>query len=127
MNLLIDTHAVLWFIEENPKLDQSAKRIIESLENRCYVSIVSFWEIAIKFSLHRLELKSGLNSLFNIIEKSGFEVLPISIEHILKSAELEFHHQDPFDRLLIAQALSEELAIVTRDRQFTDYGIKSIW
>jgi PIN domain nuclease of toxin-antitoxin system len=127
MNLLVDTHAVLWFIEQNPKLGHSNQTIIESSENRCFVSIASFWEIAIKFSLQRLEIKNGLNSLFNIIEESGFEILPISIEHILKTANLEFHHQDPFDRLIIAQAISEDLSILTRDKQFANYGINCIW
>ena len=127
MDLLIDTHAVIWFITENNKLPQRTRKIIENINNNCFMSIASYWEIAIKQSLGRLILNSGLEKIFQIIEESGFEVLPITVNHILRNAKLEFHHQDPFDRIMIAQAINENLSIVTKDEQFSNYEVPLIW
>ena len=109
MDLLIDTHAVIWFITEDKKLPLKTKQIIENIENNCFVSIATYWEIAIKHSLGRLDLNSGLERIFQIIEETGFEILPITINQILKNAKLEYHHHDPFDRIIIAQAIYENL------------------
>ena len=78
MNLLIDTHALIWFITDNDKLPLKTKQIIENKENNCYVSIASYWEIGIKNSIGRLDLKSDLETIFQIIEETGFETLPIT-------------------------------------------------
>ncbi len=127
MNLLIDTHAVIWFISEDPNLPEKTKKLIESPENNCYVSIASFWEIAIKHSLGRLNMTPKLESIFQIIENSGFELLPLTTNQILINAGLPFHHHDPFDRMLIAQAIYENLEIVSRDEQFKKYNVSLIW
>ena len=95
MDLLIDTHAVIWFITEDSKLPLKTKRVIEDSENICYVSIASFWEIAIKHSPDRLNLESDLENVFRIIEMSGFEILPITTHHILINAGLFHFHNDP--------------------------------
>ena len=127
MKLLIDTHAVIWFITEDKKLPEKTRRIIENIDNNCYVSIASYWEIAIKQSLGRLDLNSDLEKIFRIIEETGFEVLPITVNQILENAKLNFHHQDPFDRIIIAQAIFENLSIVTKDEQFRNYKVPLVW
>lgn len=127
MKLLIDTHAVIWFITEDKKLPEKTRRIIENIDNNCYVSIASYWEIAIKQSLGRLDLNSDLEKIFRIIEETGFEVLPITVNQILENAKLNFNHQDPFDRIIIAQAIYENLSIVTKDEQFRNYKVPLVW
>lgn len=127
MNLLIDTHALIWFITDNEKLPVKTKNIIENEENSCYVSIATYWEIAIKNSIGRLDLNTNLKNIFQIIEDTGFITLPITTSHILKNAELEFHHQDPFDRIIIAQSISENLKIISKDKEFENYIVSLIW
>jgi PIN domain nuclease of toxin-antitoxin system len=127
MNLLIDTHVLLWFLKNDSALPTNTKNIIESTQNRCFVSMATYWEIAIKYSLKRLELKSDLINFFELIERSGFEILPITVEQILELSTLNFHHHDPFDRILIAQAKAERLDIITKDAMFSKYNIHCIW
>jgi len=127
MNYLIDTHAIIWFITDDGKLPVKTKELIENKENQCFASLASFWEIGIKNSIGRLELNSSLENIFEIIENSGFQVLPITTQHILKNSSLDFHHQDPFDRILIAQAFVEHLTIISRDNQFKNYGVPVVW
>ena len=127
MKLLVDTHAVIWFINNSNQLPKGAKQIIANAGNRCYVSIATFWEIAIKTSLGRLDLKADLSKIFQIIDDSGFEILPITIPHILTNSNLPFHHQDPFDRIIISQAIVEDLTVISKDNQFAKYDIKVVW
>ena len=127
MNLLIDTHALIWFITDNDKLPLKTKQIIENNENNCYVSIATYWEIGIKKSIGRLDLHSDLETIFQIINETGFETLPITTNQILRNANLEFHHQDPFDRIIIAQSLIENMTIITKDSQFENYNVPIIW
>ena len=127
MDYLIDTHAVIWFIANDPKLPHVVKTESENIDNKCFVSIASFWEIGIKFSLGRLELGSDLETIFELISKSGFEVLPVTQNHILASSRLEFHHNDPFDRLLIAQSIIENLQFISKDSAFKRYNIPLFW
>ena len=127
MNLLIDTHAVIWFITDNDSLPRKTKEIIENKDNNCYISIDSYWEIAIKYSIGRLDLKVDLETIFKIIEESGFKTLPMTTVHILKNAGLKLHHQDPFDRIIIAQSLSENLTVITKDGLFKNYEIPILW
>ena len=127
MNYLLDTHAVIWFITDNSVLPANSKISIQNPRNNCFVSLASLWEMAIKYSIGKLQLTSDLEALFSIIEKSGLSTLPISKKHIITSSKLELHHRDPFDRLIIAQAQAEDLSIITRDPQFEKYNIKIIW
>lgn len=127
MDLLLDTHAVIWFITEDSLLPLKTKKIIENVENNCYVSIATFWEIAIKHSLGRLNLKTNLENLFQLILTSGFTILPITLNQILENSSLPFHHNDPFDRIIISQALCEDLKIVSKDGQFKNYKVSLIW
>lgn len=127
MNLLLDTHAVIWFITADNQLPPSVTSNIENNQNHCFVSIATLWEIAIKFSLGKLDLKADLKKIFGIIESSGLIMLPITSTHILVNANLEFHHRDPFDRLLIAQAKSEGFTLISKDRAFQDYNVDVMW
>jgi len=104
MNLLLDTHALIWLTEADNHLSQSAKSAIENPVNTCFVSVASFWEMAIKTSLGKLEMQIPLTTLKSLIIENGIEILPIEVGHTLLIAQLPFHHKDPFDRLLIAQA-----------------------
>ena len=127
MNLLLDTHTTIWFITEDKTLPAHLKELIEDGANTCFVSIASFWEMGIKHSLGKLDLKVDLRRIFELIDQSGLTVLPITTNHILTNTTLEFHHRDPFDRLMIAQAKSEGLTVVSRDGVFKDYNIELIW
>lgn len=127
MNFLVDTHAVIWFITDNLKLPVKAKKIIEDKKNTCYVSIASYWEIGIKHSLGRLDLSADLGEIFQIVEDTGFEILPITPKHILTNSGLEYHHQDPFDRIIISQAITEKLSIISKDGHFEKYKVTVVW
>jgi len=109
MNLLLDTHAVIWFITEDDQLPVEIKELIEDTTNTCLVSIASLWEMGIKYALGKLDVKADLKKIFELIVQSGLTILPITITHILTNTTLSFHHRDPFDRLIIAQAKSEGL------------------
>jgi PIN domain nuclease of toxin-antitoxin system len=127
MDLLLDTHSLIWFLNGDEKLSIKAKNAIEDPNNSKIVSIASIWEIAIKISLDKFRFKKGLKHFLNMIEDNGFEILPITFEHALIVSTLEFIHRDPFDRLLIAQCLNDKLFIVTKDNNIKRYNIKTIW
>ncbi|RDV14294.1 type II toxin-antitoxin system VapC family toxin [Pontibacter diazotrophicus] len=127
MNLLLDTHAVIWFITEDEHLPASVKELIEDTAHTCFVSIASLWEMGIKHSLGKLDLKAELKEIFELIEQSGLTLLPITTAHILANTALDFHHRDPFDRLIIAQAKTEGLTLVSKDDVFVNYSIALIW
>jgi PIN domain nuclease of toxin-antitoxin system len=124
--VLLDTHTFLWWCEDSPELSPKARKTMK--EHDCFVSFVSFWEIAIKLSLNKLNLP-GIPSrwLADQMSLNGFEQLEISFRQIMRCAALPRHHGDPFDRLLIAQAQEEKLPVVSRDPAFDAYGIKRIW
>lgn len=127
MNLLLDTHTVIWYLTDDNKLAAKAKAAIEDPENNCFISLASYWEIAIKNSLGRLRLEIELKKIFEIIEESGLELLMITPKHILQSSTLPFHHYDPFDRIIISQALTENLIIISKDSYFSAYKVPLFW
>jgi PIN domain nuclease of toxin-antitoxin system len=127
MEYLLDTHAVLWYIGEDPQLPAILRRQIEDATNRCYVSIASLWEIGIKSCSGKLSLFTDIEELFISIERSGFVLLPITTEHILLGAKLPLHHNDPFDRMIISQCLAGQLTMVSCDKQFRHYNLPVIW
>ena len=127
MDLLLDTHALIWFINGDKQLpDKSVKRI-KNINNKCFVSIASIWEIAIKISLGKLELNGGFDEISNIMTKYKIELLPISFEHVRILLTLEFHHRDPFDRILISQVMVEQLSLVSKDDNCKKYNIDIVW
>ena len=129
MNFLLDTCTLLWFIGEYEKLSPDAILILEDSSNAVFLSYASIWEIAIKFSAGRLEIFQPSFSQFVSEEVEGydFQRLPIDIQHIQQVAELPFHHRDPFDRLIIAQSMVEDIPIITSDGAFDHYPIARIW
>ena len=131
MTLLLDTNAMLWFFWDDPQLSSTAKGLIEDPNNRKLVSIASCREVAIKVGLKKLTLGTGGADsrafLAMHIMRSFFDYLPISLEHATAVEHLPHHHKDPFDRLLIAQAMNERIPIVSSDTQFDLYSITRLW
>lgn len=126
MPVLLDTHAFLWWCQDSPELSPNAREIMS--EQDCFVSLASFWEIAIKINLDKLRLPGIVDRyLANQMSLNGFEQLEITFRQIMRCASLTRHHGDPFDRLLVAQSQEESLAIVSRDPSFDRYGIERIW
>jgi PIN domain nuclease of toxin-antitoxin system len=127
-NLLIDTHTMLWFFWDDRQLSARAKSLIEDADNRKLVSIASCWEIAIKVGLGKLDLGEPSRSFLpREIARNNFEMLPISLSHATMVEGLALHHHDPFDRLLIAQAMTEDIPLVSSDGIFDFYGISRLW
>lgn len=120
MRLLFDSHALLWALWRPALLSAPARRALETAENERIASVVSLWELEIKASVGKLDLPDDLTVAFPGMATS---LLPIELAHLRRLRKLPFHHRDPFDRLLIAQALEEELTIVTRDRHVKLYGV----
>jgi PIN domain nuclease of toxin-antitoxin system len=127
MDLLLDTHSLIWFLNGDKKLSDKAKSVIEDPTNSKIVSIASIWEIAIKISLDKFRFPKGFKHFLDMVEDNGFEILPITFEHAVELSTLEFIHRDPFDRLLIAQCMADKLIIVTKDDNIKRYNIKTIW
>ena len=123
MNLLLDTHALLWWLDANPLLSEKAKSYIADGSNLVFVSAVIIWEIRIKQALGKLEIPSNFRQ---VLEKQPFEMLAFIAEHAHAVGDLPAIHRDPFDRMLIAQAKVEGFTIVTRDSIFQQYKIKTI-
>ena len=128
MKLLLDTHAFLWFIMGNPNLSANARALIEDLANEKFLSVASVWEIAIKVSIGKLALSAQFNTLIpQQLSVNGFELLNLEVRHAAALINLPFHHRDPFDRLLIAQAIVEQMQIVSTDSTFDGYPIQRLW
>lgn len=127
-NLLLDTHTMLWFFWDDLRLTKDAKALIEDASNRKLISIASCWEIAIKVGLGKLDLgESSRSFLPREIARNNFESLPITLDHATMVEGLAAHHRDPFDRLLIAQAMIEGLSLVSADTVFDQYGVSRLW
>lgn len=127
MDLLLDTHALIWFINGDKLLPDKSIKLIKNLNTKCFVSIASIWEIAIKISLGKLELNGGFDDIAKIMQRYKIEVLPLTFQHIQQLLNLEFHHRDPFDRIIISQGIVEKLCIVTRDENFSKYQVNITW
>ena len=128
MKLLLDTHALIWFISGDSKLSEQAKEAFLNRDNKLYFSKASLWEITIKISLGKLVLAEyWLTAIEKEMVSNGIQWLEIETDHCKTLADLPFHHRDPFDRLLISQAISESMGIVSVDGQFSHYPIDVIW
>jgi PIN domain nuclease of toxin-antitoxin system len=122
MRILLDTHAFLWAIADDPRLGPLSRELIDSRAEAVLLSLVSLWEIAIKHSLGRGDMPISALHALAWAEESGFDWLPLAPGHILTLENLPPHHRDPFDRLLIAQAISEDLTLLSADAVFSSYG-----
>lgn len=128
MKLLLDTHTFIWFVEGNTSLSSHARALVEDPSNEVFVSIATVWEMAIKVSIGKLQLSQPFELLIpNQLLRNDISLLDISISHTLMVAILPFHHRDPFDRLLIAQSLVENMPIVGADGLFDKYGLTRLW
>ncbi len=127
MKLLLDTHTFLWFISGNSKLSEPNRRRIENVANERWISIASLWEMSIKASIGKLKISLPFPELVKRhVYQNAMGLLPINPEHVETLRILPFHHKDPFDRLIIAQSIVEQMTILSRDAVFDDYGIQRI-
>lgn len=128
MRLLLDTHTFLWFIDGNEKLNSYARQLIEEFTNECFLSVASLWEMSIKNSLGKLNLPLPFTKLISKhVYGNAIKLLHIAPEHLDVLRTLSFYHKDPFDRLIIAQSLSENIPILSQERAFDDYMIRRFW
>ena len=125
MKYIIDTHTFLWFNEVNSEITSKAKAIIENLENEIYISVTSLWEISIKVNLGILIIKNEFESILDDLNEEGINILPINFSHICINNKLPFYHKDPFDRMIISQAISENISIISKDVIFDKYLINT--
>jgi PIN domain nuclease of toxin-antitoxin system len=127
MKIIIDTHTFLWFINEQPELSATIKTLIES-DTDVLLSVVSLWEIAVKVSIGKMTLPDAFERFIpEQLMINDIEILPIALPHLTLISALPFHHRDPFDRLLIAQSIVEDLPITSIDKAFDAYGVNRIW
>jgi len=127
MKFLLDTHVFLWFINDSPNLKSDIADLLES-DVELWLSIASLWEIAIKVNLNKLTIPDSFERFIpEQITLNNIEILPVTFEHLTVVAKLPQHHRDPFDRLLIAQAMSEPICIISADKQFDAYPIHRRW
>lgn len=128
MKVLVDTHTFLWALLHDHRLTPKAKQVLRSDEHELVFSLVSLWEIAIKIKTGKLNtIGSSVAYIRDEMNAYAMELLPIRYQHILNLEQLPHHHSDPFDRLLIAQAFTESLPILTSDKAFKQYGVKLVW
>ena len=126
MEVLIDTQSFIWFFENNSRLPVSVRLFMEN-RSSIMVSIASFWEITIKANLGKLIVPEGISVLMDKALSKGFKILPIEREHLIALSTLELIHRDPFDRIIIAQAIAEKMPIVSSDDVFKQYPVNCIW
>ena len=128
MKVLLDTHAFLWLITGDDRLSENARQTFLNTENSLFFSAASLWEICIKKSLGKISLKDGwFQTIQEEMEINTIQWLSIEMTHSAEVTELPFHHRDPFDRMLIAQAIVEEMKLISRDSPLSNYGIELIW
>lgn len=128
MRLLLDTQAFLWWVADDSRLSPRARTVVAERKDRCFVSLASCWEMAIKVSLGKLILTPPIERFIpEQLATNAFDLLPIEFSHTAGVAALPFHHRDPFDRLLVIQALLEDLALVSADPVFKRYGVNRVW
>lgn len=128
MRLLLDTHTFLWFIQGSESVSEGAIAAITDPTNQKLISTASLWEIAIKVSISKLEIGMSMSDLVERqVLGNAFDILSIASEHLNVLAKLPFHHKDPFDRLIIAQSMAENIPVISKDRVFRNYPIQLLW
>jgi PIN domain nuclease of toxin-antitoxin system len=127
MNYLLDTHALIWFLNGDKALSSNACKAIESDNAINFVSIASLWEIAIKISLDRLSINVPFDKLSLELDKNNFQLLPITFNDTVILSTLAFNHRDPFDRIIISQAMANNFTLISKDKAFSAYEIKLLW
>jgi PIN domain nuclease of toxin-antitoxin system len=128
MRLLLDAHTFLWFVWDDVQLGSNARSLIVDASNQKFISAATYWEIAIKVSIGKLDLGEPYRGFMHReINRNNFDTLPVNVDHAAVVSSLPFHHRDPFDRLLIAQAIVEQMPIVNGDHTFDAYPIDRLW
>ena len=127
MGFLLDTHAFLWFATSDKKLPSSIREKITDINQSCFISIASFWEITIKIQTWIQQINISLNQLYLFADRNNIKILQINEQHLTDLLTLEFIHNDPFDRLIISQAISEKLILITKDKGLKKYKVKQQW
>lgn len=127
MTYLLDTHTFLWFVSGDDQLPVSVKKRLSDINISCFLSISSFWEIAIKKQIGKLDLKIGFEELFRFAERNQIEIVSINETHLTTLLNLEFINNDPFDRIIVSQAISEDLVLISRDKKLKNYKVKLQW
>lgn len=131
MKFLIDTHVFIWFIQNSPNLPQPIRDLIEDETSEILLSIASLWEISIKNSIGKLHLVRGFSAMTDYLNDNSIEILSLKFAHTVENNQLPFHHRDPFDRIIIAQAIVENINFISADAAFDNYlngkSIKRIW
>ncbi|MBK9249959.1 MAG: type II toxin-antitoxin system VapC family toxin [Ignavibacteria bacterium] len=126
MKYLIDTHTFLWYNSGDNSLSKHAQNLITDSTNEIFVSIASLWEISIKTSLGKLNIAGSYEQIFEDITENSIEILPINFEHTVIQNQLTYHHRDPFDRMIISQAIAETMSIISKDEAFDNYLINRV-
>ena len=121
MRVLIDTHIFIWFVNGAKELSPAARAIIEDRDITICISMVSLWEIAIKNALGKLKINRPYEQMMEVIDKNGFVVIPLKFEHTIIQHTLPWHHRDPFDRMIAAQAIAEQIDLISADPAFDAY------
>lgn len=125
---LLDTHVFVWFIGGEERLSRAARELLQDRENEILISVASLWEIAIKHSLGKLDLERPFAELIpGQLDRQGITILPLELAHLTEVDRLPFHHRDPFDRVIAAQALSERIPVISVDAALDPYGVTRIW
>lgn len=127
MAFLLDTHTFLWFLGGDNQLPASIKKDLSDINQNCFLSIASLWEIAIKKQIGKLELHIDYNELFRFAEKNQIEIISINEIHLSTLLNLDFINNDPFDRIIVSQAIAENLILVSKDQKLKNYNVKLRW
>ena len=127
MNILLDTHTFLWYLEDSKQLSYKAAELLEDPSNTLRLSIASLWETSIKLGLGKLSLQNSFSELEEVLKQLKIEVLPITFSDTECYLNLPLHHRDPFDRILVAQAINHSLVLVSRDVAFDAYDLQRLW
>lgn len=128
MKYLLDTHALIWWAANDPRLSEAARASISDTNVSVFVSAASAWECAVKVQNGKLPQAAALVAAFRqTLDRAGFTMLDIALEHALAAGALPRHHGDPWDRMLVAQALAEGMALVSKDKELDQYGVRRVW
>lgn len=127
MNYLLDTHVIIWAAMRPERLSKKARELILEPESEKFISTASLWEISLKMSLKKLDLGSSFEEFVELQIANDFHFLPSRVPHYSRLTSLPWYHRDPFDRLLISQAIQEDLTLITADKAFDGYQVKTVW
>ena len=124
---LLDTHGLLWLIQGDLQLSERARAVISDDGNQLYFSVASIWEIAIKLNIGKLKIWHTIDDVYTLLAQLKIEILPIERSDLIRYLTLPLHHRDPFDRVIIAQAIDRELVLLSADRSFEAYSVQRLW